>query len=197
VPVVSARYKRFFFEGIRGGFDFLNTEKWRGSVLAQAQFKGLEPDDSPFLQGMETRRKSADGVLELGFRGRPVGFRAAFVKDLLGRSHGEEVTLQAVTGAPLGNLLILAAFGPRWLSDDRVDFYYGVRPAEATLERPAYQGSASWNWDFSLSAIVRFKDKWSFLTIFNREGFGSPIKDSPLIEQNAGYSIISALTYRY
>jgi outer membrane protein len=197
VPVITARYKRFFFEGIRGGVHLLKRGRWQGSVLVQAQFKGLEPDDSPFLAGMETRKKSADGALELVYKGRPVGFRAVFLKDLLGRSNGEEFGVQAVTGAPLGPVLLLAGIGPRWLSTDRVDYYYGVRPSEATADRPAYPGEACWNWDLSVSAVTKFKGRWSLFALFNREGFGSNIKNSPLIDQNAGYSFITSLTYNF
>ncbi|MFC2173966.1 MipA/OmpV family protein [Acidobacteriota bacterium] len=197
VPALSARYKRLFFNGIRGGFDFFKSDNWTGSALVQAQFKGLEPEDSPFLEGMKTRRKSADGMLVLRYQGRPVGFRTAFQKDLLGRSSGEEVSVQAVTGVPLGKALLLAGIGPRWLSADRVDYYYGVRPSEAAPGRPAYKGRSSWNWDVSLSAFVGRKSRWSFLTIFNREGYGLPVKDSPLIDQNGGYTLVSSLAYRF
>ena len=197
VPAVTLRYKRLFFEGIRGGVEFFRAGKFTGNAFMQAQFKGIEPDSSTFLEGMEPRRKSADAGAEILFLGRPVGFRAAFLTDILGRSGGQEVSFQAVTGAPLGKLLILGGFGPRWLSEDRVDYYYGVRPVEATPSRPCYPGTSAWNWDLSVTALYNPGPSWTLFLLFNREGFGSPITASPLIEQNAGYSLVSAVLYNF
>jgi len=197
VPAVTARYKRFFFEGIRGGVEFFQSGKFSGNAFMQAQFKGIEPNSSVFLEGMETRRKSADAGAEILYRGRPVGFRAAILTDVLGRSNGQEVSFQAITGAPLGKVLLLGGFGPRWLSTDRIDYYYGVRQHEATSSRPAYNGTETWNWDLSLTAIYNPNPDWTVFVLFNREGFGPSIKQSPLIDQNAGYSLITAVLYNF
>jgi len=197
VPAVTLHYKRFFFEGIRGGVEFFKAGNLTGNAFVQAQFSGIEPESSPFLEGMEVRRKSADAGAELLLRGRPVGFRAAFLTDMLGRSNGQEVSLQAITGAPLGKLLILGGIGPRWISGDRVDYYYGVRPSEVRPDRPVYTGTATWNWDVSVTSIYRPNPKWTLFVLFNREGFGSSITNSPLIHQDAGYSLVSAILFNF
>lgn len=144
---------------------------------------------------MQDRRKSADGGLELLYRGRPVGFRVNFLSDLLGRSGGQEVSLQALTGFPLGKVFLLAGAGPRWISADRSNYYYGVRPDEVRPGRPAYVSQANWNWDLTLGVRVQASPNWTFLALFNREGFGEGIRTSPLIEQGAGAALIASLTY--
>jgi outer membrane protein len=196
IPLVTVRYKGLFFQGIRGGYEFLQKEKWTASVFGQARFQGLEATDSPFLQGMESRRKSVDAGTELVFRNRPVGFRMSFLSDILGRSKGQEFSALAVTGAPLGKALFLVGIGPRWESGRRIDYYYGVRPEEAVPGRPAYSGPATWSWDLNLTLSWPLSDRWSFLFLANRQGFGNGISNSPIIDQGAGYAVISALTYR-
>lgn len=190
IPVFTARYKRFFFQGIRGGFDFLRNDKWSASVFGQAQFKGLEPGDSSYLEGIETRKKSMDGGLELLYKGRPVGFRAALLQDMLGRSKGREVSLMATTGAPLGPVLVIFGIGPRWLSQDRADYYYGVRPFEARFDRPSFQGEAGWNWDLNVTTRVKLSSKWSLFALFNREGLNSSTQQSPLLDRGSAYSLV-------
>jgi MipA family protein len=196
IPVVNVRYKWLFAEGIRGGAQFLRQGKLAGNVYLQANFEGLEATDSPFLEGMETRSISADAGVEIVYRARPVGFRVNVLTDVLGKNNGQEFSVQAVTGAPLGSRgFLLAAIGPRWISANRVDYNYGVRPNEATPDRPAYIGTASWNWDLTLGATVRLKGKWSLFALFSREAFGQPIEQSPIVDRKAGYSLISSLTY--
>ncbi len=116
IPVMGLRHKGWFVQGIRGGYDVVQKGALTGSLFAQARLRGLEPEASPFLAGMEPRRKSVDAGGELIYRGRPLGFRAAFLTDVLGRSKGQEMSLSAVTGVPFGRALILLGVGPRWLS---------------------------------------------------------------------------------
>jgi outer membrane protein len=197
IPVVSARYKRLFAEGIRGGVRFLQSGQLTGNAYLQANFEGLESTDSPYLEGMTNRSMSADAGAEIVYRARPVGFRFNVLSDVLGRNSGQEVSLQALTGAPLGRgSFLLAGIGPRWVSAPRVDYYYGVSSSEARPGRPEYRGTSSWNWDLSIGASVRVTDRWSLFALFSREAFGSPIEDSPVVSGPAAYSMITSLTYR-
>jgi outer membrane protein len=197
IPVVNVRYKRLFAEGIRGGVQFLKSGQLTGNAYLQANFEGLESADSPYLEGMATRRMSADAGAEIVYRARPVGFRFNVLSDVLGRNSGQEISLQAVTGAPLGRgSFLLAGIGPRWVSASRVDYYYGVSASEARLDRPEYRGTSSWNWDLSVGANIRLAGKWSLFALFSREAFGSPIENSPVVSGPAAYSMITSLTYR-
>jgi outer membrane protein len=197
IPVVTVRYKRLFAEGIRGGVRFLQAGQLTGNAYLQANFEGLDSTDSPSLEGITNRQMSADAGAEIVYRARPVGFRFNVLSDVLGRNSGQEVSLQALTGAPLGRgSFLLAGIGPRWVSATRVDYYYGVSSSEARPDRPEYRGTSSWNWDLSIGANVRVTGKWSLFALFSREAFGSPIENSPLVSGPAAYSMITSLTYR-
>jgi len=197
IPVVNVRYKRLFAEGIRGGYQFLQSGQLTGNAYLQANFEGLESTDSPYLEGMTNRSMSADAGAEIVYRARPVGFRFNVLSDVLGRNSGQEVSLQALTGAPLGRgSFLLAGIGPRWVSATRVDYYYGVSRGEARPDRPEYRGTSSWNWDLSLGANIRLAGKWSLFALFSREAVGSAIENSPVVSGPAAYSMITSLTYR-
>ena len=197
IPVVNVRYKNLFVEGIRGGYQFLKSGQLTGNAYLQANFEGLESTDSPYLEGMTNRSMSADAGTEIVYRARPVGFRFNMLSDILGRNSGQEVSLQAVTGAPLGRgSFLLAGIGPRWVSATRVDYYYGVSEAEARPDRPEYRGTSSWNWDLTLGANIRLTQNWSLFALFSREAFGSPIENSPVVAGPAAYTMITSLTYR-
>ena len=60
IPVVNVRYKRLFAEGIRGGYQFLQSGQLTGNAYLQANFEGLESTDSAYLEGMANRRMSAN-----------------------------------------------------------------------------------------------------------------------------------------
>lgn len=197
IPVFTVRYKRLFAEGIRGGVQFLKSGQLTGNAYLQANFEGLESTDSTYLEGMTTRSMSADAGAEIVYRARPVGFRFSVLSDVLGRNGGQEISLQALTGAPLGRgSFLLAGIGPRWVSATRVDYYYGVSSSEARPDRPEYRGASSWNWDLSVGANIRITGKWTLFALFSREAFGSPIENSPVVSGRAAYSMVTSLTYR-
>jgi outer membrane protein len=194
VPVVNVKRGPWFFHGIRGGYEVISTERFTASAFGQARFQGLEPEESPYLEGMETRSKSLDAGAEILFRGRPVGFRIAASTDVLGRSNGQEISAQLVTGAPLGReLLLLVGFGPRWESARRVDYYYGVRPDEARDFRPSYAGEATVSWDLGLSALYRPTSRWSVFVLVNRTGYGDGIGESPIVARGSASTLIASV----
>jgi outer membrane protein len=191
-------YKGWFFRGIRGGYSFIRTERFTASLYAQARFSGLESDSSPFLRGMEDRKKSMDAGIELSYRGRPVGFRVNYLGDVLGRNKGQEATFLVTSGVPLKRRgIVLAGIGPRWLSKNHVGYYYGVRDIEATPSRPAYSGKATYNLDINITAIINLSSHWRWIAIVNREGFGAGIKDSPIVDRNSSYAFITSLNYKF
>jgi len=197
IPVINLRYKRVFVEGTRGGIQFLRAGALTGTAHLQANFEGLESDHSPRLDGMSDRQMSADGGIEIAWRARPVGARVAFLSDVLGRNGGQEISVQATTGAPLGRQgFLLVGIGPRWLSGNRVDYAYGVRPEEARPGRPAYAGSSTWNWDLSIGAPYRPQPRWTWFVLVNREGFGNSIRQSPIVGRGSSYTAVAYVSYR-
>jgi outer membrane protein len=198
VPAVQLQYGRWFVQGIRGGYELVSSSAWTVSAFAQARFQELSPGDSPALSGMEPRGKSMDGGVETVFRSRPVGFRLSAATDVLGRSNGQELTAQAITGAPLGKrLLLLATFGPRWESARRIDYYYGVRLDEATEARDAYVGAGSTSWDFSLSALYRPADRWTVFALWNRTALGDAIRESPIVDRKSSSALAVFVTREF
>ncbi len=198
VPSIELGYKGWFFRGIRGGYSFVRQGRFTASLYGQARFSGLEHEASSVLDGMEDRKRSMDAGVELVYRGRPVGFRLNYAADVLGRNKGQEATALVTSGVPLGRLgIVLVGVGPRWLSRNHVDYYYGVRSNEATPSRPSYSGRATWNLDVTVTAIVNLTSSWHVVAIMNRERFGTGITDSPVVDRGSSYSLITALNYRF
>lgn len=198
VPSIELGYKGWFFRGIRGGYSFMRRGPFSASVYGQVRFSGLEHEASSTLDGMEDRKRSMDAGVELVYRGRPVGFRLNCVADVLGRNKGQEATALVTSGVPLGRRgIVLVGVGPRWLSRNHVDYYYGVRSNEVTPSRPRYSGRATWNLDVTVTAIVNLTPSWHVVAIMNRERFGTGIRDSPIVDRGSSYSLITALNYRF
>lgn len=197
VPAINARYKLLFFEGIRGGLELPLSERLFARAFGQMNFQSLDPADSTVLAGMAERRKSLDGGVELVYRGRPVGFRASWLQDLLSRNDGREFSAAATTGYPLGPVMLLAAAGPRWLSGNRANHLFGVRLDEALPHRPAYTLSGTWNFDLEVGGITRLGERWTLVTVLRRTAWGAEITGSPIVGGDSSLALVSFLTYRF
>jgi outer membrane scaffolding protein for murein synthesis (MipA/OmpV family) len=92
---------------------------------------------------------------------------------------------------------VLVAFGPRWETSRRADYYYGVRPEEATSERPAYSAEDALNWDLAVSAIYRPADRWSVFALVNRIALGDAIRNSPIVERESMTGLLFFVTREF
>lgn len=79
--------------------------------------------------------------------------------------------------------------GAPFLSARNHDYYYGVEPADATLDRPAYEaeaGSSGLNTQFTVSR--RTRHAWYGIFIANHFMNGAVVEDSPLIDDKTSWS---------
>jgi outer membrane protein len=68
LPAIELYYKKLYIQGIQAGYHFVDTGNIAFDVRARLVFAGLDPDDSPFLEGMNERESSIEGGLVLDWK---------------------------------------------------------------------------------------------------------------------------------
>jgi outer membrane protein len=71
-----------------------------------------------------------------------------------------------------------------WLNAKYVDYYYGVRPAEALPNRPVYEGRDTVDIGAGVAGALRISLSWSLLGGLYGTRHGSGISDSPMVKQS-------------
>ena len=61
IPIIVLDYKKLYIQGIQAGYHFVNNKNFTFDARAGIVFAGLDPDDSPFLEGMEKRESTIEG----------------------------------------------------------------------------------------------------------------------------------------
>lgn len=145
VPSVSFEYRKFYFRGIYAGYTFWERGGFQADAVLRPRFEGYEEDDSPFLSGMEERRKSADLGVDLQWERERIGVSLALKTDILDRSGGQEALLQLYSPIRFGPVRVEPRVGVAWQSADLTNYYFGVRPEEARPDRPAYEPGSALN----------------------------------------------------
>jgi outer membrane protein len=198
IPVVGVRYRNFYWDGIRAGFRFSPAEHLGLDLFAAARFDGYEEDDSDAVRGMAERRLSADLGFRVSGEWERVETGLSLRTDVLDRSDGQEVEADVSFPMEAGSWRITPGLAVSWLSDDLVDYYYGVRPGEALPDRPGYEGEDTLNLSAEVAFLRPFADgRWLFLAGAEAVWFGSEIRDSPIVDDDLGWGGRIAIVRRF
>lgn len=78
--------------------------------------------------------------------------------------------------------------GPLWADARYHDYFYGVDPAYATAERPAYQAQGGYSGtQFTLAMSKRYERMWVGAFVRVNDLHGTAFEDSPLLRTKTGY----------
>lgn len=197
VPNISFAYKRFYLRGIIVGFQLFENDAIELDLIARPRFGGFDEDDSPFLDGMEDRRESADAGFEMSWERERFGLQLTAVSDVLGRNDGQEVTFEVTAPLQRGPFRIEPRAGLIWQSADHVDYFYGVRPDEARPDRPAYEPGDAFSLTAGVFTFAPVTRRIVFQGFARIDRFGSEIKDSPIVGRDYGWIGFAGLSYQF
>ena len=90
------------------------------------------------------------------------------------------------------------AIGLEWLSEDRVDYDYGVRPGEARSGRLAYSaGKSALNPFAEISLVYQLDRNWMIVGGVEYVQLDERIVDSPIMDERYQFSAYSAMLYSF
>jgi outer membrane protein len=198
VPIYVYEGKRVFLEAYRVGLKLNETPESRLDVFVGYRFEGFPYDRIPAsLAGMSNRGSGVD--LGLGYQNRQVWgtLFGEVLHDAAGGSSGSEVRLGYRYDWKIGKLQLQPqlTFAAR---DARLNnYYYGVRPSEATATRLAYEPGSGVNTEFGLSAAYRLSARWRLLGGVSTTHWSSGVRASPIVEDRPQLAAQLGLAYDF
>lgn len=154
---------------------------------------GYEGSDSAALEGM------ADRNPRLWFGAAAVWHNdiANVSAEWLGSADGNKAALMLSRGFQLGSFRLTPHVSAQWLSAENVDYYYGVRAAEARIGRPQFQGESTINLSAGLRVDYRLARHHQLFLDVTATRLGSSIKDSPIVDCSNMTSVAVGYLYRF
>lgn len=159
--------------------------------------EGYESDDAAILNGMEERKPSF-------WLGGAVQWRTDYAKltaevsgDASSHSKGTEARLGVEHDFRFGRLMLTPRAVAVWRDAKYVDYYYGVRPEEATAVRAAYEGRATTNAELGLRTFYGLSPRDGVFVDLSATAVGSGIKDSPLVDRHVLPAVRLGYLYRF
>ncbi|MFH1414351.1 MAG: MipA/OmpV family protein [Candidatus Omnitrophota bacterium] len=195
VPIIIGQYKRFYLDGSSLGYILNDREDLHFSFVMQLRFGGYDDGDSSALAGMDGREWSLDGGLRLTWDNGLFLLNITGITDLLGRHDGHEV--RAIFSRNFLKGAFTPKLGVKWLSNNLVEYYYGVASSEATSARQVYEGGSTLDFIAGFSIVIPIGDNWVITGDFEYETLGSEIEDSPIVDADDTFRTVAGLVYRF
>lgn len=182
-----------------GRFDFKinGSEDLSFRVRARYTMDGYDPEDSDYLQGMEERDDSVWAGGAVVWNSPFAEVSAEYLVDAMDKSGGARGRVQAEHRFGMGRFGLTPRVAAEWVDEKYVAYYYGVRPEEATLARPAYDGKATVNAEVGLRLDYSPAERHTFFVDVAGTGFGDGIKESPLVEKSRQTRISAGYLFRF
>lgn len=188
LPIIGYQGDRLTVYGPFVSYKLLDLGNISFSAKLAPRFAGFDESDSAVFSGMAKRKDSIDGGIGMQLRQDSWKFEAQTVFDLLGNSHGQESKLSVGYSYRAGPVIIEPQFGVSYSDSKLVNYYYGVRPDEATAQRPAYKADGAVNYNAGVSvSTALFFGGMTRLGV-EHHWYGSSISDSPLTDRDTGLS---------
>ncbi len=168
----------------------------RFDVFIRRRFEGTPYHGAPAsLAGMAKREIGVDAGVSAEYGGDwGIGF-AELLRDVSGASHGGEVRLGYKYPLQRGRLWLTPHFMLGMRNGVLNDYYYGVRPDEATPERPAYTARAGIMPELGVWGAYGLTERWSLVLGYTVSRLPSSISGSPVVDGKTQWQAMLGIAY--
>ena len=197
LPMYLYEGRYFYFHSHSVGAHFGDLGKGpRFDVFLRRRFEGTPYNVFPAaLAGMARREPGID----LGASAELAGsWGSAYVEglhDIAGTSHGTEVRVGYRYPFRHGRLWVRPYASLALRNTELNDYYYGVRPDEATPDRPAYVSHAGIVPEVGILAAYSISERWRLFAGFTASRWPANVADSPVVDNRAMRQITAGLLY--
>jgi outer membrane protein len=195
VPALIINYGNFSLLGPEARYNLYQSGDVKIELTGSLRLDSYTAEDDDFFIGMEDRKLTIDLGFNLEYDLGPVDVAFSMAADALGRHEGHQASLTFGHNFNFESARLTPFIGVEYQSDNLVDYYYGVRQDEATINRAFYQADAA------TQAVIGLRGMWwsgphhrvVFRLAYN--GLDDSIKDSPLVDGNHSYEFIMGYAY--
>tara|TARA_R100000656_G_scaffold95991_1_gene69719 strand:+ start:352 stop:951 length:600 start_codon:yes stop_codon:yes gene_type:complete len=195
---------RFWLKGLSPSLQVISHDEIDLGIFLKPELfgTGYEAEDSLFLRGMDERKGSLLLGLEARLKLDRLKLEVNIEQDIYDRHHGRKAQVFLGSGIPL-NLFIDSipftlfklSLGAGYYSSAYNNYYYGVKPSEATPDRAVYSPGSSISLLLKSSIMVKITKDFTLTIGYANEVLGREVKDSPITNGNNSDAYSVFLTY--
>lgn len=205
--------ERFFFDNGDLGFTFADNRLVTANLVARVnsdrvffgrtntRFVNVSLAGEALPLAVELTIPDRDYAIEAGIEllagGRWGHLQATAHHDVSGTHDGYELDVEYGFGVRGGRLYIEPMLGASYKSRAMNDYYWGVRPDEASGALPAYSAGAGVNLRGGVRVGYHFSRSWALTFAAQYERLNSEAADSPVVVDDSVVGYFAGLAYRF
>lgn len=197
VPMYLYNGKYVFFRGTAGGIHLFSNDTAELNILGRYHFNQLDPGRHVYYAGMDKRRQTLDGGIEVRVRGKWGTLNANVLTDTLNRHEGQSAEFTYSYRFDRGAMILTPFISWAWNSDKLTDYYYGVRDDEAQPGRPAYAPGDAQYLGFGLNTTWWLSDRIQFFANIGFNGSDKVVAASPLTDLDSTTVLFAGGSYLF
>lgn len=196
LPLYMYDGKHLYLHAYRFGLKLDSSETQRFDLFVAHRFEGFPYDNRPeSLAGMANRESGLDAGASYERRGT---WGAAYGEALHNiTSGGNEVRLGYRYDWKSGRLGLRPYAQLSWRDSKLNNYYYGVRPQEATLFRPAYQPGSGLNAEVGLFGVYALSNRLRLLGGVSATRWSQGVAGSPIVDGRVQPATVIGLMYDF
>lgn len=197
IPIVYFENRWVDVNGGRIDFKANDSKVLDFRLRARYALDGYDPGESDYLQGMQERDDSAWVGAAVVWKNPIAEVSAEYLVDAMDNSEGSRGRIQVERRFGMGRFGLTPRVAAEWVDQKYVAYYYGVRPEEATLDRPFYEGDATVNVEAGIRFDYSPAQRHTFFLDVGTVSLGDEIKQSPLVERSAQTRISAGYLFHF
>ena len=182
VPLYIYEGAHVYLHGTRVGLKLSDEARFNVDLFLNYRFEGFPNDKTPAsLAGMSVRRPSTDLGLGYHYRSDWGSLSGEVLHDADNLNNGTELRLAYKIDWQSGNLSLRPGVTLSWRNSNLNDYYFGVRPNEATALRPAYIAGAGTDLWLGLYASYELSNRWRLFGGVGVNRLDIKVRNSPIV----------------
>ncbi|MGY0311017.1 MipA/OmpV family protein [Alteromonas macleodii] len=194
IPIIGYTGEKLRVYGPFIGYELFRESGFTLDAQLVPIFAGYEEDDSAVFTGMDDRDFSYAAGVGLNYNTGSWVYSLSTNADILGKFDGYQASARIGKRFRINNVMIEPSIGVNYQDSNYVDYYYGVRPEEATAFRSAYNGDSALNTEVRVAIMTRqFLGGMTRLEV-GATFFDDSISDSPLTDDDTALNAMLVYT---
>lgn len=194
IPIIGYTGEKLRVYGPFIGYELFRESGFTLDAQLVPIFAGYEEDDSAVFTGMDDRDFSYAAGVGLNYNTGSWVYSLSTNADILGKFDGYQASARIGKRFRINNVMIEPSIGVNYQDSNYVDYYYGVRPEEATAFRSAYNGDSALNTEVRVAISTRqFLGGMTRLEV-GATFFDDSISDSPLTDDDTALNAMLVYT---
>lgn len=198
VPLYIYEGERVYLHGTRAGLKFDERRDHSVELFLDYRYEGY-PNQTPppVLSGMTKRTAAMQAGMAYRARNQFGNVDLEVLHDANNTSHGTEWRLGYSIDVHAGRLHLRPSWTVARRSANLNNYYYGVRPEEATPTRPAYVAGAGTDYSMALYGYYDLTERWRLLGGVGVTYLSDAVRASPLVADKPQVGALVGAAYDF